>query len=322
MPKKKVIIDVAAIHADGLKVFEPAHDVEVVMYTSDQSLEAAAKDATGILAGLSMFDRQFIENAPNLKIIAKHGVGYDNIDVAAATERKIPVAVTPYANNMSVAEFTVGFMLALSKMYLPSNTALKQGTYRGMKAFTGIDLWGKTVGVIGVGRIGSEVIRICRLAFNMTVVAYDPYVTPAYIVNTGADRVENLEDLLKRSDFVTVHCPLTTETKDIIDARELQMMKQGAYVINTARGGLINETALLKSLDAGWIGGAAFDVTVQEPPPQDYPLVANERVLVTPHIAANSDEAMSRMATMAAEEILRVLNGGKPLNFVNPEIYA
>ena len=136
-----MIIDVAAIHKDGLKVFEPAEDIETVMYYKDRPLTEIVQDACGILAGLSTFDAPVIESAQNLKIIAKHGVGYDNIYVEAATKRNIPVAVTPYANNMSVAKFTVGFMLALSKKLYPSNQALKAGTYRDMKDFTGIDLW-------------------------------------------------------------------------------------------------------------------------------------------------------------------------------------
>ena len=319
--KKKVIIDVAAIHKDGLKVFEPVDDIETVMYYKDRPLIEIVPDACGILAGLSIIDEPVIESAPNLKIIAKHGVGYDNIDVAAATKRNIPVTVTPYANNMSVAEFTVGFMLALSKNFYPSSQALKSGAYRGMIDFTGIDLWGRTVGVIGVGRIGSEVSRICRLAFNMTVLAYDPYVNEAYLTNIGVRPVKDLEELFKASDYVTVHCPLTPETKDIIAEKELKMMKNSAYLFNTARGGIINEQALVKALDDGQIQGAAFDATVVEPPGSDHPLVTHDKILVTPHIAANSDEAMSRMAAMAAQEIVRVLSGEKPFNIVNPEIY-
>jgi D-3-phosphoglycerate dehydrogenase len=321
MPKKKVIIDVRAIHADGLKVFEPAEDVETVIYKKDSPLKTFAPDAQGILVGLSLIDAAVIESCPDLKIIAKHGVGYDNIDVAAATKRGIPVAVTPYANNMSVAEFTIGFMLALSKKIYPSSRALREGTYRGFKDCTGVDLWGRTVGVIGVGRIGSEVSRMCRLAFNMNVLAYDPYVSDAYLTNVGAHPVRSLDELLKESDYVTVHCPLNPETKDIIAEKELQMMKRSAYIFNTARGGIINEQALVTALDRGWIQGAAIDATVVEPPPSDDPLVMHEKILVTPHIAANSDEAMSRMAAMAAQEILRVLNGQKPMNIVNPEIY-
>lgn len=321
MQKKKVIIDVAAIHKDGLNVFKPAEDIETVMYYKDRPLSDIVQDARGILAGLSTVDALVIESAPDLKIIAKHGVGYDNIDVEAATRRNIPVAVTPYANNMSVAEFTVGLMLALSKKIYPANQTLKAGAYRGMKDFTGIDLWGRTVGVIGVGRIGSEVSRICRLAFNMTVLAYDPYVTEAYLTNIGARPVGDIEDLLKQSDYVTVHCLLTPETKDIIDENELSMMKNSAYLFNTARGGIINEHALIKALDDGQIQGAAVDATVVEPPGSDHPLVMHDKILVTPHIAANSDEAMSRMAAMAAQEIVRVLSGEKPLNIVNPQIY-
>jgi D-3-phosphoglycerate dehydrogenase / 2-oxoglutarate reductase len=321
MHKEKVIIDVAAIHKDGLKVFEPVEDIETVVYYKDRPLTEVMADARGILVGLSTVDAAVIESAPNLKIIAKHGVGYDNIDVAAATKRNIPVAVTPYANNMSVAEYTVGVMLALSKKLYPSSQALKTGAYGGLQDFTGIDLWGRTIGIIGMGRIGSEVARICRLAFNMTVLAYDPYVTEAYLTNTGARPVENLEELLKPSDYVTVHCLLSPETKGIIGEKEMGMMKKSAYLINSARGGIINEEALVKALDDGQIQGAAIDATILEPPGADHPLVTHDKILVTPHIAANSDEAMSRMASMAAQEIVRVLSGEKPFNIVNPEIY-
>jgi len=321
MPKKKVIIDLRAFHADGMKVLESVEDVQPVIYKRDIPLKTFAPDAYGILSGLSVVDVAVIENCPNLKIIAKHGVGYDNIDVAAATQRGIPVTVTPYANNMSVAEFTVGLMLVLSKKIYPAGSAVKAGSYREMKDYTGIDLWGRTVGVIGVGRIGSEVSRICRLAFNMSVLAYDPYVNAPYLTHVGARAVRNLEELLRQSDYITVHCPLTSETKDIIAEKELKMMKRSAYIFNTARGGIINEKALVNALDQGWIQGAAVDATVVEPPGPDNPLVVHDKILVTPHIAANSDEAMSRMATMAAQEIFRVLNGQKPMNIVNPEIY-
>lgn len=321
MTKKRVIIDVPPIHDDGLKPFEHAPDVEVIRYYRDKPLLDVVSDAVGIMAGLSIFDEAVFENAPNLKVIAKHGVGYDNIDVAAATRRKIPVVTTPYANSSSVAEHTVGFMLAVTKKLIPSNRALRDGTYRGMKDFTGIDIWGKTIGIIGLGRIGSEVARMCRQAFHMTVLAYDPFVTGAYSDTVGAHRVDDLETLLETSDFVSVHCPLSPQTKDMIGESELKKMKTSAYLFNTARGGIVNETALLKALNEGWIEGAALDVTVIEPPDADHPLLNHEKMLITPHIAANTDEAMSRMATMAAEEILRVLAGERPMNIVNPEIY-
>lgn len=321
MTKKKIIIDVPPIHGDGLKAFEHASNVEVIRYYKDQPLVDVVKDAAGIMVGLSIFDETVLENAQNLEIIAKHGVGYDNIDIAAATKRKIPVAFTPYANSSSVAEYTVGFILSVTKKLFESNIALKDGTYRGMKDFTGMDIRGKTIGIIGIGRIGSEVVRMCRLAFNMTILAYDPFVTNAYSNTVGSHRVDNLEALLKASDFVSVHCPLTPLTKDIIAESELKLMKKSAFLFNTARGGIVNETALLRALDEGWINGAALDVTVMEPPTSDHPLLNHEKVLVTPHIAANTDEAMSRMAVMAAEEILRVLAGEKPINIVNPEIY-
>lgn len=324
MTKKRVLIDVPPIHDDGLKAFEGVPDVEIVRYYRDdesQSLEDAIKDIDAVMVGLSIFDEKIINMAPNLKILAKHGVGYDNVDVPAATKRKIPVVVTPYANSTSVAEFAVGAILALAKKLFPTNTLLKTGTYTGFKQVTSSDIWGKTIGIIGIGRIGSEVARMCRLAFHMKVIAYDPFVTDAWATAVGAQRVETLEELLTCSDFVSVHCPLTPQSRDMIGEKELKTMKDTGYLINTARGGIINEPALLTALNEEWIQGAALDVLEKEPPSQDNELLNHDKVIVTPHTAANTDEAMSRMAVMAAEEILKVLDGGKPLNIINPEIY-
>jgi D-3-phosphoglycerate dehydrogenase len=321
MSRKKVVIDVPSIHEDGLKVFERAEDIDVVRFNGDQSLEETLKDAHAVLAGLSIFDKKVIESAVQLELIVRHGVGYDNVDVAAATAKKIAVITTPWANSSSVAEFTVSCMLALAKKLFPSNVALKTGKYGVMKQFTGIDLWGRTVGVIGIGRIGSEVVRLCRSGFHMKAIAYDPFVTNAYANTVGAQRVEDLEELLRPSDFVTIHAPLTPLTKSMIDEKGLKLMKETAYLINTARGGIVNEEALLMALNEGWIAGAALDVLEEEPPSPDHPLLNHDKVLVTPHTAANTYEAMSRMATMAAEEILRVLSGERPMNILNPEIY-
>ena len=319
---KKILIDVPPIHDDGLKVFEKISDIEIVRYDrANQSLEDAIKDVDAVMVGLAIFDEKIINMAPNLKILAKHGVGVDNVDVPAATKRKIPVVVTPYANSTSVAEFTVSSILALAKKLFPTNAVLKDGTYTGFKQVTSNDIWGKTIGIIGIGRIGTEVARICRLAFHMNVLAYDPFVTDAWATAVGARLVETLDELLKASDFVSVHCPLTPQTNDLIGEKELKIMKDSAYLVNTARGGIVNEPALLAALDAGWIQGAALDVLEVEPPSQDNELLNHEKVILTPHTAANTDEAMSRMAVMAAEEILKVLDGEKPLNIINPEIY-
>jgi D-3-phosphoglycerate dehydrogenase len=319
---KKILIDVPPIHDHGLKVFEKNSDIEIIRFDrGNQSLEDAIKDVDAVMVGLAIFDEKIINMASNLKILAKHGVGVDNVDVRAATKRKIPVVVTPYANSTTVAEFAVGSILALAKKLFPTNAVLKDGTYTGFKQVASSDLWGKTIGIIGIGRIGAEVTRMCRLAFHMNVLAYDPFVTDAWAAAVGAKRVETLDGLLKASDFVSVHCPLTTVTNDMIGEKELKTMKDSAYLVNTARGGIVNESALLAALDGGWIEGAALDVLEVEPAGQDNELLNHEKVILTPHTAANTDEAMSRMAVMAAEEILKVLDGEKPLNVINPEIY-
>jgi len=324
MAKKKVLIDVPPIHDDGLRAFEHDPEIEIVRYDRQetaQPLEEIIRDIDGVMVGLAIFDEKVINSAPDLKILAKHGVGYDNVDVAAASRRKIPVAVTPYANSTSVAEYTVGSIITLNKKIFTSNTALKNGTYQGFKQVTGNDIWGKTLGVIGIGRIGSAVVRMCRLGFNMDVIAYDPYASDAYANSVGARRVESLETLLRDSDIVSVHCPLNPETKDIIGEKEFKLMKDSAYLINSARGGLVNEAALLDALNNGWIKGVALDVLEKEPPDPENELLNHEKAIVTPHTAANTDESMSVMATMAAEEIIRTLNGERPRNIVNAEIY-
>jgi len=319
---KKILIDVPPIHDDGLRVFEGIPDIEIVRFDrANQSLEDAIKDVDAVLVGLAIYDEKIINMASNLKILAKHGVGYDNVDVPAATKRKIPVVIAPYANSTTVAEFAVSSMLALAKKLFPTNAVLKDGTYTGRKQVTSNDIWGKTIGVIGIGRIGAEVTRMCRLAFHMKVLAYDPFVTDAWATAAGARRVERLDELLNASDFVSVHCPLTLQTQDLIGEEEFKSMKDSAYLVNTARGGIVNEPALLAALDAGWIQGVALDVLEVEPPSRDNKLLNHEKVILTPHTAANTDEAMSRMAVMAAEEILKVLDGEKPLNVINPEIY-
>lgn len=322
--KHKVII---AEHIDesGIEVLKNSGVVDIVYYddtpVSERELFAALKSAGGVMVRIREFNRKMIEPAAGLKIIAKHGVGYDNIDVGAATERKIPVTITPEANSDSVADHTLMFMLALSRNLLKSDGDLKKGRFTRREHYTGLELGGKTVGIIGLGRVGSRVAKRCALGFGMKVTAYDPFISIEYAGKHHAELVPDLENLLKTSDYVTVHTPLTELTENMIGEKELRMMKPDAFVINTARGGVIDEKALLPALKDRRIRGAAVDVFVKEPVPSENPLLGLDNILVSPHIAGGAREAGVKMATHAAEEIVRVLKGQRPKYPINPEIY-
>lgn len=326
MSRKKVVI---AEHIDesGIKVLEDSNLVETIYYDdssiSEEEFNRALKKASALMVRIKDIKREMIQMASKLEIISKHGVGYDNIDVAAATKRKIPVTITPEANSDSVADHTLALMLALSRNLLKADTELKKGHFTRREHYTGLELEEKAVGIIGLGRIGSRVAKRCSLGFGMKVLAYDPFISTEYAGGFNSELLNDLESLLKASAFVTIHTPLTPLTENMIGEKELQMMKTDAFILNTARGGIINESALYQALKQNWIKGAGLDVFVKEPPiPDENPLLGLDNVLVTPHIAGGAKEAARKMATHAAEEILLVLGGKRPKNPINPEIYG
>ena len=321
---KKIVVVTETVHEDGLRVFERSGEVDVVLIEGSSpeiALDELVKDMSAVMVRVARIDRRMIRDAHSLKAIAKHGVGYDNIDVKAATERRIAVTFTPGANAHSVAEHAVGMMLALSKKLCSSHMALKTGTFKRKEDFTGVELWRKTVGIIGLGRIGSELARKCRNGFEMKIVAFDPFVGADASEHTGVELVSDLDELLKLSDVVSINCPLTSQTRNLISEDELKLMKKTAYIVNTSRGGIIDEDALYEALAGGWIAGAALDVFAKEPPTMHNPLLQLDSVVVSSHTGGVTEEAMSRMATMAAEDILRVLAGERPEHLINPEIY-
>lgn len=326
MSRKKVII---AEHIDesGIKVLEDSNLVETIYYDdssiSEKELYRALKEASAVIVRIKDFKREMIQMASKLEIISKHGVGYDNIDVAAATERKIPVTITSEANSDSVADHTLALMLALSRNLLKADIELKKDCFTRREHYTGLELEGKVAGIIGLGRIGTRVAKRCSQGFGMKVLAYDPFISAEYAGGFNSELLNDLESLLKASAFVTIHTPLTPLTENMIGEKELQMMKTDAFILNTARGGIINESALYQALKQNWIKGAGLDVFVKEPPtPDENPLLGLDNVLVTPHIAGGAKEAARKMATHAAEEILLVLGGKRPKNPINPEIYG
>lgn len=273
------------------------------------------KNFDAIIVGVQKITRDMLENS-SIKIIAKHGVGIDNIDLQAATEFGIPVTITPNANAVSVAELTIGLIFVLARKLVELHKTLYEK--RQFISSVGIELLGKTLGVVGFGAIGREVARRA-VCLGMRVLVYDPYVQEESLQQIGAEKVE-LDELLKQSDFVSLHVPLNESTKNLIDKNKISLMKKTAYLINTARAGVIDETALVEALKNGQIAGAALDVFEPEPLPADSPLFDCPNLILTPHVGAHTFEAILRMNMMAAESIVDFFNGKIPKYIVNSSI--
>lgn len=269
-------------------------------------------------------DRDIIFAGVNLKIIGRAGVGVDNIDVNSATERGIIVVNAPEGNTISACEHTFALMLALARNIPSANASLKRGEWK-RKEFTGVELYGKTLGVIGLGRIGLAVSQRA-LSFGMEVIGYDPYIVKEKIIEMGIKPV-SLDELYSKSDFITIHTPLTEDTRNLINKDAFLKMKQGVRIINCARGGIINERDLVWAIEEGIVAGAGIDVFEKEPLPPDSLLLQNDKIIVTPHLGASTVEAQERVAQIVVEDVIRVLNGEPVKNGVNigaiknPEIF-
>jgi D-3-phosphoglycerate dehydrogenase len=260
-----------------------------------------------------------IERSPQLLAICSIGAGYDVIDVDACTKAGIIVCSQSGTNFEPVAEHAIGMILNLSKKISLSNRALLRGAAADRMDVAGNDVVGKTVGIVGIGAIGTRTATFCR-AFDMTVLAYDPYLTAEQIAARGAEKVEFAE-LLARSDFITTHCPRTSETLGMFDEVAFAQMKPTAYFINTARGRIHSETALLDALRRGVIAGAGIDVFDHEPPPPDHPLLLLDNVIATPHTAGMTAETFYNMSVKTAEQWMELLRGRVPPRLVNPEVW-
>jgi D-3-phosphoglycerate dehydrogenase len=273
------------------------------------------KGFEAIVVGVQRITREMLQNS-SVKIIAKHGVGVDNIDLEAATELGIPVTVTPNANAVSVAELTIGFIFALSKKLIDLHNNLYQK--RQFVSNVGLELHGKILGIVGFGSIGKEVAKRA-LCLGMRVLVYDPYVEESNLRELGVEKME-LDELLRQSDFVSLHVPLNESTRHLIDREKISLMKRTAYLINTARGGVVDEKALAEALKSGQIAGAALDVFDVEPLPADSPFFDCPNVIMTPHVGAHTYEAILRMNMMAAESIVDFFNGKIPRHVVNRDV--
>jgi len=276
----------------------------------------------GIALGVTPFGEDAIAAARELAVVARIGVGYDAVDVAALTRHAIPLMVTGTANSPSVAEAALFMMLALAKRGAELDALVKGNAWARRFDTTPFDLYGKTVLIVGLGRIGTRVAARCR-AMEMTVLAFDPYRGAAEITAAGCEAVADLDAALARADVVTLHCPKTAETTDLIDAARLARMKPTAYLINTARGGIVNETALHAALSSGHLAGAGLDVFASEPPAADNPLLRLSNVICAPHLAGVTREALERMGVETVRNLLSVLDGAPHrAHVVNPDVLA
>ena len=272
-------------------------------------------DVDGAIIGSDKVNARVIAAAPKLRVISKYGVGLDNINVDAATEAGIVVTYTPGANHVSVAELAMGLMLALARHIPQHSNSVKAGSWERMR---GVELSGKKLGIVGLGRIGMAVARRAR-GFDMHVLYYD-VCRREDVEGQSWLTYANLDTLLADSDFVSLHCPFTPEQRNMIGEAQLRAMKHTAYLVNTARGELVDETALVRALREGWIAGAASDTFVDEPPTGS-PLLALDNFVASPHTGAATCESVHRMAVMAARNTVLVLQGQRPLAAANPAVY-
>jgi len=323
--KNKVLLS-GRIHPDGITYLkEHGCDVTIAECDDEENLIALALRADGIIVrGMARITRKVIEAAPQCKVIGRHGVGLETIDLSAASEHKIPVVFTPGANANAVAEHALCLTIALAKKLCVLNEKLKkQGDYNFRMNVSCSEIRGKSAGIIGLGHIGSRVADIFQKSFDMAIMGYDPYISEETLREKGlrVTMTDDLNALFAQSDIVSLHMPGPADNKPMIGKEQLESMKKGAFLINTARGSLIDEAALYDALRNGVIAGAGLDVFQSEPPLPDNPLYALENTIVTPHTAALTVEGNRNMGLRVAENLCAVLDGEPTKDLANSDIW-
>jgi D-3-phosphoglycerate dehydrogenase len=306
---KFLIID-EDIHPSGPELLRSAGSVEIVPSTlSEEALLARLTDTVGVLMRKGRMTARLIEGAPQLRIIARHGVGVDSVDLAAAARREVIVTITGAANVSAVAEYAMGMLLAVARHIPKASADVQSGIWK-PNDYMGVELGGKTLGLVGLGQIGRLVAERAR-AFGMRILVIDPFADDAAIKELGAARA-TFEQALPEADFLSFHVRLTDQTRNMFGREQLRRAKRGVRIVNTARGGICDEDVLLEGLETGAIAGIALDTFAQEPLPTDHPLRKHPRAILTPHIAGQSEEAMIAMSTTAAESIIDCIEGRRP----------
>jgi D-3-phosphoglycerate dehydrogenase len=307
-----------SIAKEGIEALKAAGEVTFAELSPEELLQQIEQYDAVVVRSRSKVTKEVIERAKALKVIGRAGIGVDNIDVKAATAKGIAVVNAPRSSTYSVAELALGHMLSLARMLPKADRSVKEGKWE-KKAFKGIELYGKTLGFVGSGRIGIEVAARARV-FGMRTMSYDPYL-PAEAAQKACLDMCNLDQVLRESDFITIHAMLTPETKGMIGVAEFAKMKPTAYIINCARGGIIDETSLYNALKEKKIAGAALDVFEKEPP-VDSPLLKLDNIVFSPHIGASTKEAQERAGVQVAEQVIKALRRTKPECICNPEVWV
>jgi D-3-phosphoglycerate dehydrogenase / 2-oxoglutarate reductase len=322
--KRKVLLP-DNMGREGVDIVRARDDIETILFPSrveQAALLPMLTDCAGIALGGTPFRRTEMDASPAMLVVARIGVGYDAVEVPALTARKVPLMVAGTANSISVAEQAFHLMISLAKKHEEMDQLVRGGRWTERHGGLPMELSGKTVLIVGFGRIGTRQAKRCN-GFDMNVLIFDPYVDEGIIRAAGCEKVTDLDAVLPRVDFVSIHCPKNPETIDMFNASRFARMKRSAYIVNTARGGIINERDLLAALTGGGIAGAGLDVFEQEPTPADNPLLKLSNVISSPHVAGVTTEAVAAMAVATARNILSVLDGApNKENTINPEVYA
>ena len=315
----KVVIT-QRLHEKGMELLEKHAQAVVAGTGNPRELDPFLADADGLIIRIGSIDRQGLLAAKNLKVIGRPGVGVDDVDVATCTELGIPVVIVPGANTRSVAEHAMLLMFAAAKDLLRSDQETRRGNFGIRSSFKAYELKGRTLGLIGGGAIGSELGRMAH-GIGMNVMVYDPFLKKDEVEATGWRHVASLDDLYRDADVISIHVPLTEQTRNMIGDREFGLMKSDAIVINCARGGIIDEDALFRALKENRIHGAGIDVLAKEPFDTTSPLMTLDNFVLTPHMAGQTKEAAASVATGAVAGVLAVINGEKWPKVCNPEAY-
>jgi D-3-phosphoglycerate dehydrogenase len=321
--KRKVMLP-HTMGRQGIELMRARDDIETIIYhagVSQAELLPQLIDVAGIALSVTPFGQQEVDASPAMQAVARIGVGYDAVDVPALTARRLPLLTAGTANSTSVAEQAFHLMIALAKRNRGMDALVKEGTWAQRYSILPVELAGKTILIVGFGRIGTRTARRCA-AFDMTVLIHDPYIKQDNIRSAGYQVADNLDAALPEADIVCIHCPKNPETVGMFNDVRFGLMKKGALIVNTARGGIIDEAALYRALVSGRVAGAGLDVFAQEPTPPDNPLLSLENVISSPHMAGVTIEAVAAMAVATSQNILSVLDGvPNRENTINPEVY-
>jgi D-3-phosphoglycerate dehydrogenase / 2-oxoglutarate reductase len=306
------------IHVDKVLNDSPKSEVEPVLAQAHAyQIGSSRQELVMNLQGYT----PLLSRCPNLLVLSTNGAGFDTVSLADATAAGVAVVNQAGGNKEGVAEHVMAMMLTLSKRIVISDHAMRSGVAYKRQDFMGDDVQGRSIGIIGLGHVGSRVAELCRGLFQMRVIAYDPYLTAEQIAAKGAEKAATLEAMLRQADYVSVNCPHTAQTRGMMGAAQFAMMQPHGYFITTARGGIHDEAALAAALTAKQIAGAGLDVWEDEPPPSDHPLLRFDNVIVSPHTAGITRQSRHNIAKIAAEQMLDILDGKKPPRLLNPEVW-